>query len=403
MSQSAPRVRRSLPTAGQLRDALPRRSGGRLARAASLEDLRELARRRVPRAVFDYVDGGAGREVSLMRSRDAYARVEFTPSAMSGVADVDLRTDILGAASNLPVILAPTGFTRMMHHQGEPAVASAAAAAGLPYVLSTMGTTSLEALASAVPDARRWFQLYVWRDRAASADFVRRAADSGYDVLVVTVDTPIGGPRLRDVRNGMTIPPALTPRTVLDAARRPRWWINMLTTEPLEFASLSSFHGSVSELASRVFDPSTTWADLAQIRKSWPGKLVVKGVQTAADAALAVDHGADAVVVSNHGGRQLDRSPVPLEVLPGVVDRVGQHVEVHVDGGVLSGADVAAAVGLGAQAVWVGRAYLFGLMAAGPAGVTKALGLIAAELRTTLMLTGGTCPEELRGRVRVRP
>lgn len=353
--------------------------------------------------MFDYVDGGAERETSLARSRDAYSRVEFTPTAMAGASTIDLRTDILGRSSTLPVVLAPTGFTRMMHHAGEASVASVAAEAGLPYALSTMGTTSIEALAAAAPDTRRWFQLYIWRDRQASTDFINRAATAGYDALVVTVDTPVGGSRLRDVRNGMTIPPALTTRTVLDAARHPRWWVNLLTTDPLEFAALSSFDGQVADLASQVFDPSVTWSDLAEIRAQWKGHLIVKGVLSVGDALRAVDNGADAVVVSNHGGRQLDRSPVPLEVLPEVVNQVGSRAEVHVDGGVLSGADVAAAVGMGARAVWIGRAYLYGLMAAGPAGVARVLDLLSAEMRTTLALIGASSTRELTGRVRVRP
>ncbi|GAA3525467.1 alpha-hydroxy acid oxidase [Aeromicrobium panaciterrae] len=396
-------MKRSAPTIQQLRDALPRRSGGRLARAASVEDIRLLARRRVPRAVFDYVDGGAERETSLARSREAYGRVEFTPTAMAGASTIDLGTDILGRSSALPVVLAPTGFTRMMHHSGEASVALAAAQAGLPYALSTMGTTSIEALAAAAPDARRWFQLYIWRDRQASADFINRAAIAGFDALIVTVDTPVGGSRLRDVRNGMTIPPAPTTRTVLDAARHPRWWVNLLTTDPLEFAALSSFDGQVADLASQVFDPSVTWSDLAAIRAQWKGHLIVKGILSVEDAVRAVDNGADAVVVSNHGGRQLDRAPVPLEILPDVVNQVGGRAEVHVDGGVLSGADVAAAVGMGAHAVWIGRAYLYGLMAAGPAGVARVLELLTTEMRTTLALIGASSTDELAGRARVRP
>jgi L-lactate dehydrogenase (cytochrome) len=375
----------------------------RLRRAASVEDLREQARRRVPRAVFDYTDGGAGRELALRRSRAAFDRVELVPSTLRDVSSVDTSTTLLGAASAMPLVLAPTGFTRLMNHQGETAVARAAARAGVPYALSTMGTTSVEVLAERVPGGRRWFQLYLWRDREASTELVRRAARAGYEALVLTVDTPVGGLRLRDVRNGMTIPPAITGRTVLDGARHPSWWLNLLTTEPLEFATLTSFAGTVSDLATQVFDPSSTLADLRWLREQWPGRLVVKGVVTVDDAVAAVDAGVDAVVVSNHGGRQLDQSPTPLEVLPAVAAAVGDRAEVYVDGGVLSGSDVAAAVALGARAVLIGRAYLYGLMAGGEAGVDRVLEILRRELVTTMQLTGLTSvPELTADRVRLR-
>jgi L-lactate dehydrogenase (cytochrome) len=379
------------------------RTGRRLRRAASVEDLRDQARRRVPRAVFDYTDGGAGREVSLRRSRAAFDRVEFLPTVLRDVSSVDVSTTVLGRPAALPLVLAPTGFTRMMNHQGEPAVARAAARAGVPYALSTMGTTSPERLAAEAPDARRWFQLYLWRDRAASTELVRRAAESGYEALVLTVDTPVGGLRLRDVRNGMTIPPALTARTILDGARHPSWWVDLLTTEPLEFASLNSFAGTVSDLASQVFDPSATLADVRWLREQWSGPLIVKGLVTVDDAVAAVDAGADGVVVSNHGGRQLDQSPTPLEQLPAIAESIGDRAEVYVDGGVLSGSDVMAAVALGARAVLVGRAYLYGLMAGGEAGVDRVLEILRREMVTAMQLTGVTSVAELtKDRVRLR-
>ena len=256
---------------------------------------------------------------------------------LQDVSAVDPSTTILGKPSALPLVFAPTGFTRMMHTEGEPAVARAAERAGIPYALSTMGTTSIERLAAEAPGGRRWFQLYLWRDREAGRDFVARAAESGYEALVLTVDTPVPGPRLRDVRNGLTIPPSVTRRTVVEGARHPAWWIDLLTTEPLEFASMSHFDGTIAELVAQMFDPSATMADLDWLRSAWDGPLVVKGIQTAADARAVVDRGADAVVVSNHGGRQLDRAPTPLEVLPEVVDAVGDRAEVYVDGGIMSG------------------------------------------------------------------
>jgi L-lactate dehydrogenase (cytochrome) len=379
------------------------RTARRLRRAASVEDLRDQARRRVPRAVFDYTDGGSGREVSLRRSRAAFDRVEFLPSVLRDVSSVDVSTTVLGRPAALPLVMAPTGFTRMMNHQGEPAVARAAARAGVPYALSTMGTTSPERLAAEAPEARRWFQLYLWRDRAASTEIVRRAAENGYEALVLTVDTPVGGLRLRDVRNGMTIPPALTARTILDGARHPSWWANLLTTEPLEFASLNSFAGTVSDLASQVFDPSATLADVRWLRDTWSGPLIVKGLLTVDDAVAAVDAGADGVVVSNHGGRQLDQSPTPLEQLPAIAEAVGERAEVYVDGGVMSGSDVMAAVTLGARAALVGRAYLYGLMAGGEAGVDRVLEILRKEMVTAMQLTGVTSVAELtKDRVRLR-
>ncbi|WP_138759241.1 alpha-hydroxy acid oxidase [Modestobacter altitudinis] len=378
----------------------PRRLPGdaidrRLARAATIGDLRELARRTVPRAVFDYTDGAAGAEISLRRSREAFERVEFCPRVLRDVSAVDASTTLLGAPSALPLVLAPTGFTRLMHTEGESAVGRVAQRVGVPYALSTMGTTSVEALAAAAPAARRWFQLYLWRDRDASAALVERARVAGYEALVLTVDTPVAGPRLRDVRNGFSIPPALTVRTVANAAVHPRWWVDLLTTPPLEFASLRSWGGTIADLVDRVFEPAATVADVERLRASWPGALVVKGVQGVDDARAVVDAGADAVVVSNHGGRQLDRAPTPLEQLPAVAAAVGDRAEVYVDGGVLDGADVVAAVALGARACLVGRAYLYGLMAGGERGVQRAVDILTREVTRTMQLLGVASVAEL--------
>jgi L-lactate dehydrogenase (cytochrome) len=375
----------------------------RLATVASIPDLRLLARRRAPRAVFDYTDGAAGEELGLRRSRQAYARVEFQPSVLQDVSAVDTSTTILGRPASLPLVFGPTGFTRMMHTAGEPAVARVAAQTGIPYALSTMGTTSIERLAAEAPDGRRWFQLYLWRDREASRDFVVRAREAGYEALVLTVDTPVAGARLRDVRNGLTIPPSLSLRTLGEGALHPAWWFDLLTTEPLEFASLNRFDGTVAELVGRMFDPAATIADLAWLRSAWDGPLVVKGIQTVADARAVVDAGADAVIVSNHGGRQLDRAPTPLEVLPAVVDAVADRAEVYVDGGILSGSDVVAAVALGARAALVGRAYLYGLMAGGERGVRRAADILSQEVTGTMALLGVTRVSDLgRGHVRLR-
>jgi L-lactate dehydrogenase (cytochrome) len=401
---------RRLPRWSELKPLLrPRRVAldpvdRRLAQAASIADLRGLARRRAPRAVFDYADGGAGDELSLRRSREVFRRLEFIPRALTDVSAVDTSVDILGRPSAVPFAFAPTGFTRMMHTEGEWAVVRVADRIGVPYALSTMGTISIEDFAAAAPQGRRWFQLYLWRDRAASRDFVARAGAAGYEALILTVDTPIAGPRLRDVRNGLTIPPSLSAKTFAEGALHPAWWFDLLTTEPLQFASLSRFDGTVAELAGRLFDPTATIADLDWLRSVWDGPLVVKGVLDATVARAAVDAGADAVVVSNHGGRQLDRAATPLEVLPSVVDAVGERAEVYVDGGIMSGADVVAAVALGARAALVGRAYLYGLMAGGERGVRRAADILIQEIESTLALLGVPRVSDLRSdHVRLRP
>jgi L-lactate dehydrogenase (cytochrome) len=375
-------------------------------RAASIDELRDLARRYTPRAAFDYVDGAAETELSYRRARAAFERVEFRPRVLQDVSATDTRTTLLGVPAAMPLVLAPTGFTRMMHHRGEFAVAEAAAAAGVPYTLSTMGTVSPERLQQARQGdgADRWFQLYLWRDRGASKEMLARAAAHGYRALVLTVDTPVAGARLRDVRNGLTIPPALTLRTLGDMSRHPSWWFNLLTTEPLTFAAMTSTNGTVATMVDNVFDPAAGLDDLGWLRATWNGPLVVKGVQTAADARLVVEAGADAVVLSNHGGRQLDRAVTPLEELPAVLDEVGDRAEVYLDGGVRNGADVVAAVGLGARACLVGRAYLYGLMAGGGAGVSRALEILAADMRRTLALLGVPILDDLTAdAVRLRP
>jgi L-lactate dehydrogenase (cytochrome)/glycolate oxidase len=367
----------------------------RLAGALTVEDLRRIARRRTPRAAFDYTDGAADGEVSLARARQAFADVEFRPAILRDVSKVDTSRVVLGERVELPFGIAPTGFTRMMHAEGEIAGATAAAAAGVPFALSTMGTTSIEDVAAAAPGGRHWFQLYMWKDRDRSMALVERAARAGYDTLLVTVDVPVAGARLRDVRNGMTIPPTLTPRTILNAIPRPAWWFNFLTTEPLAFASLDAWSGTVADLLDTMFDPTVTYDDLAWIRDQWPGRVVVKGVQTVDDARRVRDVGVDGVLLSNHGGRQLDRAPVPFHLLPEVVAAVGDDVEVHVDTGIMSGQDVVAAIAHGARFTLVGRAYLYGLMAGGRDGVDRVIEILAGQVQRTMRLLGVTTLDEL--------
>jgi L-lactate dehydrogenase (cytochrome) len=367
----------------------------RLDNALTINDLRTIARRRTPRSVFDYTDGAAEAEISLRRARDLFGNLEFNPSILRNVSDVDTTTSILRRPSALPFAFAPTGFTRMMNHEGENAVVRVAERRGIPYALSTLGTTSIEDVAAAAPGARKWFQLYVWKDRAAGEELMARAKAAGFEALVLTVDVPVAGARLRDARNGFSIPPALTVKTVLDAATHPAWWINLLTTRPLVFASLRTWDGTVAELIDALFDPTMTIADLEWLRSFWDGPLIIKGIQTVDDARRVVDAGADAIVLSNHGGRQLDRAPVPLRLVPDVVDAVGDRAEVWVDTGIMGGADIVAALALGANATMVGRAYLYGLMAGGERGVDRAAEILSREIRRTMQLLGTRTIDEL--------
>ena len=367
----------------------------RVAAAATIADLRRIAKRRTPRSVFDYVDGAAEQEISLRRAREAFSRVEFRPRVLRDVSEVDATRVIIGSQSSLPLVLAPTGYTRMMHHEGERAVARAAARAGIPYALSTMGTVSVEDVAAVAPDAERWFQLYLWRDREASLQLIRRAREAGYSALVLTVDTAVAGRRIRDVHNGLTVPPSLTLRTLADMSIHPSWWFNLLTTEPLEFASLTHSGGTVAELVDRMFDPSASVAELAWLRDQWPARIVVKGIQDPEDAQVVAGLGIDGIVVSNHGGRQLDRAATPLEVLPEIVDAVAGRTEVLLDTGIMDGADIVAAVANGARGCLVGRAYLYGLMAGGEQGVDRALSILRDQVTRTMRLLGVTSLDEL--------
>lgn len=389
-----PRWRDIQPLLG-LRPPVLNATDRRLAACHSIADLRVAARRTVPRAVFDYTDGAADAEVGLARARATFRDIEFHPEVLRDVGSVDLGTEVLGRRSAVPFGFAPTGFTRMMHHEGERAVARVASRRGIPYALSTMGTTSIEDVAVASGDGRLWFQLYVWRDRGAAAELMARARACGYEALMLTVDVPVAGARLRDVRNGLTIPPTLSAKTLADMSVHPSWWFNLLTTEPLTFASLNRWSGTVAELLDSLFDPTMTTADVEWIRSTWDGPLIVKGVQTIGDVRRVVDAGADAVVLSNHGGRQMDRGVVPLRLLPDAVDEVADRAEVWVDTGVTHGADIVAASALGARLTLVGRAYLYGLMAGGERGVDRAVEILTSQAKRAMRLVGVTSVAEL--------
>lgn len=367
----------------------------RLDAALTINDLRTIAKRRTPKAPFDYTEGAAEDEISMARARQAFQDIEFHPGILRNVPEVDTSREVLGGPTAMPFGIAPTGFTRLMHSEGEIAGAGAAGAAGIPFTLSTLGTTSIENVKATNPTGRNWFQLYVMRDREISYELVRRAAAAGFDTLFFTVDTPVAGARLRDKRNGFSIPPQLTPGTVINALPRPEWWINFLTTPPLEFASLSSTGGTVGELLDSAMDPTISLADLDVIRSMWPGKLVVKGVQTVEDARLMADQGVDGIVLSNHGGRQLDRAPIPFHLLPNVVREVGSDLEVHVDTGIMSGADIVASIALGARFTLIGRAYLYGLMAGGREGVDRAIEILSDQVVRTMKLLEVASLDEL--------
>ena len=370
----------------------------RLEAALTIADLRTVAKRRTPKAAFDYTDGAAEGELSLARARQAFQDIEFHPDILRPAAEVDMSCEILGGPSALPFGIAPTGFTRLMQTEGETAGASAAGAAGIPFTLSTLGTTSIEDVKAANPDGRNWFQLYVMREREISYELVTRAAAAGFDTLQFTVDTPVAGARLRDKRNGFSIPPQLSVGTILNAIPRPWWWIDFLTTPKLEFASLSTTGGTVGELLNAAMDPTISYDDLDIIRSLWPGKIVVKGVQNIEDSKRLIDRGVDGIILSNHGGRQLDRAPIPFHLLPEVVREVGNDATIMIDTGIMNGADIVAAIALGAKFTLIGRAYLYGLMAGGRHGVDRTIDILRTEIERTMKLLGVSTLTELEPR-----
>ncbi len=366
----------------------------RLARAASVDDLRRIARRRLPRGVFDYVDGAAEDEVTMAANRAAFARTGFRPRVLRDIGTVELGGTLLGGDMAYPLVLAPTGFTRIVHPEGERAVARAAARAGVPYTLSTLSTCSIEEV-RAVSDGRLWFQVYAWRDRGLVTEMLQRAAAARYDAIVLTVDTPVLGRRERDLRRGFALPPAIGPRTFVDGALHPGWTWSFLRSDPIRFANVAGRQvgdGSapvvISEYISTQFDPALSWADVEWLRQQWNGPIVLKGIQTVEDARLAADLGVGAVALSNHGGRQLDGAPAALSLVAPVVDAVGDRTAVICDGGVRRGSDIVKALCAGAAACMAGRAYLYALGAGGELGVERLLGWLRAYMVRTMTLLG---------------
>jgi isopentenyl diphosphate isomerase/L-lactate dehydrogenase-like FMN-dependent dehydrogenase len=384
----------------------PQRSRG-LSAALSVADLRRLAARRLPRAVFDFIDGGAGDEVTLRDNEAAFDAWQLVPRVAVDVSRRSTATDVVGRRSELPFWLAPTGLAGFFWPSGEIAAASAAAAAGIPFCLSTNSVASLERVAEAVPDGDRWFQLYFLKDRDWMTSLVSRAKAAGYRVLCMTVDLPVQGRRERDVRNAFTVP--LRPRaaTVLDLARRPRWVASALLSPPrfgnFEGSAPTAGFTSVAQHVSSLFDPSVTWDDIARIRDLWQGPMVIKGILHPDDAEKAVALGAGAVIVSNHGGRQLDHVPAPITVLPEIVSAVGGRAQVILDGGVRRATDILKARALGASSCSIGRAFLWGLCAGGQEGVERAITILRDELDNAMTLLGTARIEDVSaGHVRPR-
>lgn len=353
-----------------------------------------LARRRLPGPIFDYLDGGSDDERSLARNASAFADYEIIPDVLTDVSSIQTATTLFGQPAAWPLMLSATGLTRMFHGSAEPAVARAAAAQAIPYCLSTMGTTRLEDLTSAVR-VPSLFQIYVFKDRGLTREFVARCRDAGYAGLCLTVDTPVAGNRLRDHRSGLSLPPRLTMRSLLDFALHPGWSIPALTGAKFDLANVShrtealaDTPMSLFDFIGRQFDSSLTWRDVEWLAAEWNGPLAIKGVMTPQDAARAVASGASGVIISNHGGRQLDGAPAPIDQVAAVRDALGDGPDVICDGGVRHGSDIVKALALGATACSIGRPYLYGLAAAGEAGVARVLTLLRAQFERTLALAG---------------
>ena len=362
----------------------------------NIEDLRVLAQKRVPRMFYDYADSGSWTEGTYRANESDFERILLRQRVAVDIEHRSTRTQMVGQDVAMPVAIAPTGLTGMQHADGEILAARAAKKFGIPFTLSTMSICSIEDVAKETGNHPFWFQLYVMRDRDFIERLIDRAKAANCSALVLTLDLQIIGQRHKDLKNGLSAPPKLTIPNMLNMMTKPRWGLGMLGTSRRQFGNIVGHvkgvenMGSLSEWTSKQFDPTLTWADVEWIRKRWGGKLILKGIQDAEDAQLAVDSGADALIVSNHGGRQLDGAPSSISALPGIVEAVGNRIEVHMDGGIRSGQHVLKAMALGAKGTYIGRAFLYGLGAMGEAGVTKALEIIHKELDLTMAFCGRT-------------
>ena len=358
----------------------------------TIEDLRTRAKARLPRAIFDYIDGGAGDEATLIANRAAFSSVTFQPRCLVDISNISQRTTVLGQQLESPLLLAPVGLSGLAARNGEIAAARAARAEGVGFTLSTMSVNSVEDV-SAATDGDIWFQLYVMRDRGLTEALIQRAREARCSALVLTVDVPIHGPRERDVRNGLSIPPRITVRNIVDMARRLPWIMDVMMGPRLSFGNFQAKGDSIvagAAYVAQTMDPTITWQDVAWFKSIWGGPLVIKGILNPEDARMALEHGADAIIVSNHGGRQLDGASSSLAALPAIVDAVEDRMEVLLDGGIRRGADVVKALALGARACLIGRPFAYGLAAGGQAGAAQAIQILKREITTAMGLLGVT-------------
>ncbi|MDP6862919.1 MAG: alpha-hydroxy acid oxidase [Acidimicrobiales bacterium] len=374
----------------------------KLSKAADVGDLRTMAKKRMPAGCFDYIDGAAQDEVTAANNVSSYKNYYFRPRVLRDVASISTTTTLLGGQIPFPVMIAPTGFDRIAHSQGELAVARAAKRSGIPYSLSTMGTRSIEEVAE-VNDGRKWFQVYVWRDKPLLKEMLERASASGYEGIMITVDTAVLGRRERDVRRGFSLPPKVGLDTIIDGIRHPRWTLDFLRAEPIQFANVKGSSGvgdgstpvTLSDYINSQFDPTLSWSDIEWFRDNWSGMIMIKGVQTVEDAEIAADMKLDGVILSNHGGRQLDYAPSPMDLVAPVADAVGDRTSIICDGGVRRGSDIVKAVAMGADACMIGRAYFYALGAAGERGVDWVLEFLRAGVEHTMALAGVGSIEDL--------
>jgi|TARA_B100000530_G_scaffold281459_1_gene195153 L-lactate dehydrogenase (cytochrome) len=365
-----------------------------LSKCHDIGDLRKAAKRRLPKTIFDFLDGGADDEVSMRQNRHSFDQYTLVPDALTDVSNIDMSTNVMGQEISFPFILSPTGMSRIFHHDGEKAVAQAAAKAGLIYSLSSNSSVSIEEIGN-LTTGPKWFQIYVWKDRSLVKNFISRAREANFQALCLTVDVQVYGNRQRDLYNGMAIPIQLTPKLVLDLARHPNWLFHMiskgqpnLANLPSELVSVRKRVGSGAKYINSQFDRSVTWKDAEWMIKEWGGPLAIKGILNAQDAVQAVKIGATGIIVSNHGGRQLDHATSPMSVLPEIVDAVAGRADVIVDGGIRRGTDIVKALALGAKSCMGGRPYLYGLSAGGLTGVTHAMNIVSDELNRDMSLLG---------------
>lgn len=363
----------------------------------SIDDLRRLAKSKLPKVMFDYIDGGAEDEITLARNCEGFGRYQLIPNTLVDVSSVALGTSIQGADIDLPIIFSPTGASRLFHHHGELATSSAAEKAGTIYSLSSMSSHTIEEIGQH-SKGTKWFQIYVWKDRSVVKEFIQRCKDSGYQALCLTVDASTSGHRERDLRNGMTLPPSFSLSSLVDMAFHPSWWWHVLRGPQITMANVLDKAGlginsatSLGKYAVDQLDPSVTWSDMAWMIEEWGGPFMIKGILSPDDARRAVEIGASGIIISNHGGRQLDHAAAPIDMLPDIVETVGDHTEIILDGGIRRGTDVIKALALGADACMIGRPYLYGLAAGGQPGVERAIELLRSEVERDLKLLG--CPD----------